>query len=281
MDAAGAGRDHHLAVCAIVKDEAPHLLEWIAFHHALGVDKFFLYDNASTDDTVARLAPLARAGLVELTSWPMRAGQVPAYDDFARRHGRHVTWAAFIDADEFINPFAFDSIPAWLATVGDAAAVAPRWLNFGPSDHQVPPPGLLIEAYRTRLPDDAPVHGHVKSIVRMGAYRSSLGAHAFAVDGPVVDERGLPVEDAGGSYAIQPVRPPEGACLNHYYTRSRQDWAEKLRRGRADNADDADDPRRPSWFDHYAAAAVVRDDRILRFAPRTREMLDRLAALPG
>ena len=34
-----------IAVCAIFKDEAPYLLEWIAFHKMVGVDLFVLYDN--------------------------------------------------------------------------------------------------------------------------------------------------------------------------------------------------------------------------------------------
>ena len=29
-----------IAVCAIFKDEAPYLLEWLAFHSMIGVDLF-------------------------------------------------------------------------------------------------------------------------------------------------------------------------------------------------------------------------------------------------
>ena len=36
-------------VCAIFKDEAPYLLEWMAFHKMVGVDLLVLYDNGSTD----------------------------------------------------------------------------------------------------------------------------------------------------------------------------------------------------------------------------------------
>ena len=269
-----------LAVCAIMKNEAPNVLEWIAYHHALGVEAFHLYDNGSTDDTAARLAPLVKAGLVEVTPWPQRPGQVQAYEDFAQRRGPDTRWAAFIDLDEFINPFVFDSVPAWLETLGDAAAVAVPWLNFGPSGHETRPPGLLIEAYRRRLREDDPVHGHVKTIVRMDRYRSSLGAHAFAVDGEVVDERGRPVTFANGTYAVQEVAPPEHVCLNHYYTRSRQEWAEKVARGRADHSDDPSVQRQLAWFDVYAAHATVLDERILRFADRTRAQLDAFAALP-
>jgi hypothetical protein len=39
----------NIAICAIFKNEGPHLLEWLAFHNMTGVDHFVLYDNGSTD----------------------------------------------------------------------------------------------------------------------------------------------------------------------------------------------------------------------------------------
>ena len=36
---------HYLAICAIYRDEAPYLREWIEFHRLVGVEHFFLYDN--------------------------------------------------------------------------------------------------------------------------------------------------------------------------------------------------------------------------------------------
>jgi hypothetical protein len=34
-----------LAICAIFKDEAPYLLEWLAFHRMIGIDLLVLHDN--------------------------------------------------------------------------------------------------------------------------------------------------------------------------------------------------------------------------------------------
>ena len=39
-----------LAVCAIFRDEAQYLDEWLTFHHGVGVERFFLYNDRSTDD---------------------------------------------------------------------------------------------------------------------------------------------------------------------------------------------------------------------------------------
>lgn len=40
------------AVCAIVRNEARYMVEWVAYYAAIGVDAFIIYDNGSTDDTV-------------------------------------------------------------------------------------------------------------------------------------------------------------------------------------------------------------------------------------
>ncbi|MFO1028949.1 MAG: glycosyltransferase family 2 protein [Acetobacteraceae bacterium] len=42
-----------LAICAIFKNEASYLLEWIAYPRAIGFDHIVLYDNASTDGGAA------------------------------------------------------------------------------------------------------------------------------------------------------------------------------------------------------------------------------------
>ena len=52
------GPARYLVACAIFRDEAPYLAEWIAFHRLVGVEHFFLYDNGSTDDPRAVLDPL-------------------------------------------------------------------------------------------------------------------------------------------------------------------------------------------------------------------------------
>ena len=47
----------YLAICAIFRDEAPFLDEWIAFHRLMGVEHFFLYDNGSVDNPRSNSRP--------------------------------------------------------------------------------------------------------------------------------------------------------------------------------------------------------------------------------
>ena len=59
-----------LSICAVFRNEAPYLREWIEFHRIVGVEKFFLFNNRSEDDYKSVLTPYIESGLVELTQWP-------------------------------------------------------------------------------------------------------------------------------------------------------------------------------------------------------------------
>lgn len=97
-----------LAACAIIKDEADYILEWIAFHRVVGFEYFYIYDNESSDGVGSLLAPLEAHGICTRTPWP-RAQEPDAPQTRAYRHamasiGNQTTWLATIDADEFVVP---------------------------------------------------------------------------------------------------------------------------------------------------------------------------------
>jgi Glycosyltransferase family 92 len=62
--------DYDLCVCAIFRDEAPYLKEWIEFHRLVGIQKFYLYNNASTDNYKEVLQRYINKEIVYLTEWP-------------------------------------------------------------------------------------------------------------------------------------------------------------------------------------------------------------------
>jgi len=49
-------KKRYLSICAIRKNEAPYLVEWIEFHQIVGVERFYLYDiGLSTDRPTCKL----------------------------------------------------------------------------------------------------------------------------------------------------------------------------------------------------------------------------------
>jgi hypothetical protein len=154
-----------LAACAIFKDEAPYLAEWVTFHRLQGVEKFWLYDNESADDWRLALRPKLESGLVEVASFPGETQQTRAYADCLGRHRLDARWIAFIDIDEFLFSPTGQRLPQVLASFGRVPAVVANWRTYGTSGHREPPDGLVTEHYVWRVRDDLRVNQHVKSIV--------------------------------------------------------------------------------------------------------------------
>ena len=258
-----------LGVVVIIRDEGPYLDEWLAYHHALGVDHFFIYDNGSTDDLHAVIEPWVNHGLVTLVHWPIPGGQIDAYSHALRFYGPSVAWLAFFDVDEFVVPLVDDEIPAVLARFEDAADVRIPRVDFGFSGHRQPPDGLTIEAYTQvanvfgRDPSKPP---RVKTVLQPKSI-SAVGIHTATVaddpQGP--DGKAVPSRTVGKACW-------EFVQLNHYYTRSFEEFEAKRFRGSATGR-----IARPGI--PFDLPTLGTNEAASRFADRTRAMLERIHSL--
>jgi hypothetical protein len=258
-----------IAVCAIFKDEAPFLAEWVAYHRLIGVDHFFLYDNGSSDDGALLLRNGRFSDCVTVVPISARPGQDLAYQHFQGHFMKSWDWAAFIDLDEFIHPLDADSVKPLLERYANFSGVLLHQLNFGADGHLRRPTGLVIDNYTHRLSTNDWVHHHVKSLVRTADFVEALSVHVFRTRGAVCNARG----EETPNLPVQDNLCHDVMCLNHYYTKSFEDWTGKLAKRRADIADGSPDQRRLEWFDYYATDATVADPRITRFSARVKAML--------
>jgi hypothetical protein len=109
-------KKYTLSVCALFKNEAPFLKEWIEYHRLIGVDHFYLYNNESLDLYKKALQPYLKQGVVTLVHWPDNLGprvnqsatwslstQLSAYENAIKwtAWGR-TKWLLFLNIDEFL-----------------------------------------------------------------------------------------------------------------------------------------------------------------------------------
>lgn len=228
-------RDHtvpkyYLAVCAIAKNEGTYFKEWIEWHHKQGVEKFYIYDNESTDCTREVLAPFVEAGLVEYTYWPGKKQQLAAYDDCFERHRTETRWIAVIDLDEFIVPIKDQTIPDFLHRMEEFSSVEINWLVYGSSGKKKREPGGVMERFRKHSLPENRLNTHVKSIADPRRVCTMVGCHEAArISGKAADSHGMPLKKGFGDRKPQ----QDVIRINHYAIKSEEEFMAKRARGRA------------------------------------------------
>lgn len=250
---------YRLAVCAIFKNEAPWLKEWLTYHEqVLGVEHFYLYNNESSDDYKSVLQPFIQRGVVELIEWdsadpshlaqgpfmdaPWSAAQLGAYNDCLKNRALGIAkWVAMIDLDEFIVPI--QGVRAFYGLLRKAeksgkGTVSLHWRVFGTSGVSDLAEGeRLTEKLIWRAKDDHPWNRLVKSIHRPEAVAFCLVHIA---------------EKLNPHFGAMTLRPNQ-ACVHHYWTRTERFCSEK--RGKSKEND-------PQFFEAFHQ---VRDPAILKY----------------
>lgn len=221
---------YYLAVCAIAKDEGPYFKEWIEWHRGMGVEKFYIYDNESTDCTRQVLEPYIASGLVEYRFFPGYRMQLAAYDDCLENHRFDMRWLAFIDLDEFIVPVQDKSIPVFLKRFEHVSAVEINWLIYGSGGAVKKSEAPVMARFRHHSEASHPLNRHVKSIVDPRRVFSMIGCHEVArISGKAADSHGNPIRKH-----FREREPQQDVIrINHYAVRSREEFLEKQNRGRA------------------------------------------------
>jgi hypothetical protein len=266
------------AICAIAKNEGPYIAEWAIYHRLVGFDHILVYDNESTDDTRAVLEVLAEAGLVSWLEWPSRSDgqtQKTAYADGLARLRPNFEWITFIDIDEFLFIPAHDnSIAAFLGAYAQLDAIAVNWSMFGTSGHLTKTPGLVIERFTYRAHAEHTANRAVKTIARTRTLLTpNLHNHEFTegvsyrtVTGEVI------AHNTGRSESVN----HDVILINHYFTKSVEEWQAKVARGRATKPDTHPDKFRKEEHFRRNDKNDVKDLRLVAYATQIHEKMREL-----
>lgn len=260
--------EYELIFAAIAKNEGLYIKEWIEYHKLVGVEKFIIYDNESTDNMKEVLEPYIKSSEVEYIYMPGRAKQLDAYYDALKKYKSKAKLIGFIDLDEFVVPVAEDKTIAQtvieiLKENNHAAGVAINWCVYGSSGHQNRPDGLVIENYLRRAEHDYINNRCIKTIANprlMKGYIFDPHAPSYYYGFHSVTETGRIVNGPWNQY---PNSSYERLRINHYYCKSIEEGKIKFDRGLATHEQEY----KNAWGKYYEFDKNdVYDDIILRYA---------------
>ncbi|BGP20205.1 hypothetical protein JCM10213v2_008342 [Rhodosporidiobolus nylandii] len=146
-----------IAICASVHNEGRFITEWLLYNRAIGVDRFYLYDTGSDDNTLEVLQPWIETGTVKLHRFNHEQGghfQLNSLETCSRTYASQTDWLLDADVDEFYviphsltsysrsRPLLPQEMPEaplykllsgnWLYNTADAIAVSRvTWKNSG------------------------------------------------------------------------------------------------------------------------------------------------------
>lgn len=240
---------------ATMRNEGPYILEWVAYHRSIGFTDILICTNGCIDESPRLVDRLEALGLVIHLRNDVPDGAEAQLSGYALAE-RHpvldaVDWAMVLDADEFLNIHVGRHHVDDLIDAVDATAVLVNWRVFGSSGHDAWEPGLVTERFTRAAPLDSGVNRSFKTLfTNIHGYHCKLLPHQprFPLDGQqtrlrYVDGAGrvLPAYFFDESRNMFLQSEPGTvtwrlAQINHYNTRSRDDYLVKHRRSNGLNA---------------------------------------------
>jgi hypothetical protein len=288
-----------LCVVTTARNEGLYFLEWIAFHQLLGVDYFFVYTNDNTDGSDDLLRALADAKIISWVRNKVNPGISPQYKAYG--HAFQIQdeildfrWAGVIDLDEFIviDRKKFTSINELISQreAEGADAIALNWLIFGGNGEERFRDEPVIQRFYRR---EKGVNRHVKSLFRPQLFMHCHCHHPIwddFVSWKFVSASGRPhpqSRNGDDNPSFSPAPSDDCAWVNHYWSKSVEEFALRRTIGRADLGF-AGNPSTEFliqyvgyFVDQFAPEDKLIDNRAIDCAPGIVAQIEWLRALPG
>lgn len=290
--ATAAGRT---CIVTTMKNEGPFILEWIAYHRAIGVEDFLVYTNDCTDGTDRLLDVLQDRGIVQHRENPFRLTDLkPQHAALQAAESEPVIqnagWAICMDVDEFINIKIGDGrLPTLYAAMGEANMISLTWRLFGNADVAGYEDRFILDQFDRCAPEIARKPHQAwgfKTLFRNIEIYKKLGVHRPKGLRPDLWDQVRWLNGSGKPLPREMFRNGwrstletygyDWVQLNHYAVRSAESFLVKRDRGRVNHVDRSQGLS--YWFrmNHNAE----RETSIQRMIPALRAEYDRLLADP-
>lgn len=281
-----------VTIVTTMRNEGAHLLEWIAHHRAIGVDRFLVYVNDCDDETEALLRLLPGVSVVaqgEGDKPPQWRAFKAAWD-----HADVVDadWVACLDCDEFINLSNDLMGIVDLISRVDSDAILLPWRLFGHAGHAtLSDQPTTMRFSRAAAPDMMypAIGSYFKTLFRRAGPFRQLGVHRPRHKN--ADRHGLPkIVDGSGAPVPQALAQNDGQImlwgapiardlvqLNHYSLRSAAEFMVKRSRGLPNHREKQIDLT--YWVERNFN--TVEDNSISHMRAGTQAVLDEFMKIDG
>jgi len=197
-------------------------MEWIQYHLRLGFSRIYVYDNS--EQNTLNVYECQEINVIHL---PGEYMQMNAYNHFFNTFAHRHKWCAVIDVDEFIVLKTHTHIVPFLVDHLDSGALAINWVLFGSNGHLTYTDEPVMKRFTKR---QRGVNPHVKCIVCCDDVQVYNSCHVPTLrNGYVKDVHGRMLTGVFNHDGSDDI-----CQINHYFVKSRDEFQEKVNRGRAD-----------------------------------------------
>lgn len=223
-------KKYYLSICLIFKDENEYLQEWLEWHINQGVEHFYIYDNGSKETIIDYIDNDCKSYCTIINA--IGKNQKEVYDEYLKNFKEESEWTAFIDTDEFIRPINNKSIIEFLKIFSENVDVITlKWLIYGANGLRRKDNRKVRERFVKSVntyPEYLPM---TKCIVKNKNVKH-MEAHF-----PVLGYNKLNIVNEYGEKVLSPWDKNISSdliAIDHYFTRSLEEWEEKINRGSCD-----------------------------------------------
>ncbi|MEC3860536.1 glycosyltransferase family 2 protein [Mesobacterium sp. TK19101] len=281
-------------IVGCMKNEAPYIVEWVAYHRVIGFDSFMIYTNGCEDPTDPILKRLEAMGIVhhrDNENWTGKSPQQFALDQAMEDPVlKAADWIAHIDVDEFVNIRCGNgTLQDFMARVPDATNIAMTWRLFGHGGvrrfDDTPVIAQFTDCAPRYCPKPHTVWGFKTMTRNIGAYEK-LSCHRPNRLRPALEHQVRWVNGNGQDMTREAAKSGWRSSkrsigydllqLNHYALRSAESFLIKRQRGRALHVD------RSIGLNYWIRMdwSGARDTTIQRNLPRVQAEIAHLLADP-
>ena len=229
-----------VCLCCIAKNENKYIRDYVDYYMKLGFSHISIIDNNDKDGEKFEdvINDYIESGYVSIiNARGFKRHQCTAYKVFYDRNHNEYDYIAYFDCDEYLVLKEDKSIQEYLrrSIFDDAQVIQLSWLMFGDSGHITYEDRPMYERFTD------PIHSkgnleHVKSIIRCDIdpdYIRFRNPHTVScMDLYFVNGEGERIINS-----FQQIPSYKLAQLNHYYTKSLEEFLWRYERGRADIID--------------------------------------------